>query len=296
MQNHIVGIVVVAYRNPAMTEKFVLYELSKIKIHYRLIVINVASNEKDSLLLAERCKLSFVGRGEDTSCGQKILIWTPDNLGYARGNNLGVSYLLKFGPKCDFYLFTNDDIEIRSYNIIESLITISLSDSQIAGIGPRVVCLDGHEGSPQRKYYSPWQIMREHFTTRMHLNLYQTKKERNRKPVPPEGPVYWVSGAFMLVKAYWFEKVGGFDEDTFLYYEEPILAERFKAYNAYFYYYPNVSVIHYEGGSSKAGPHKKIVIDQSRLIYYDKYMHENYLTMTVFRLYCILKRIILSLK
>ena len=54
-------------------------------------------------------------------------------------------------------------------------------------------------------------------------------------------------GSFLLVKAFDFYNCGMFDSHTFLYAEEPILAERMAAIGKRVYYYPDSEVIHEHG-------------------------------------------------
>ncbi len=63
--------------------------------------------------------------------------------------------------------------------------------------------------------------------------------------------VDWVSGALMMIKRQCWEKLGGFDKDYFMYWEDADLC--FRALEAGYktIYYPPVSVVHHQGSSSK---------------------------------------------
>lgn len=283
-----VGLIVVAYKNPSMTIRFVKEEVPKIKLNFFLVIINVAATEQESRELAEKCNLFYEEKKSLLQCShQGVVISSPSNLGYAKGNNLAVKYLKEKNIRCDYYLFSNDDVEFLSPNLIPVLIEKAKVDKNIAGIGPRVKCIDGMEGSPVRMYYSPMAIILN--TIRCKIR----KKDRNFDPIDiREGRVYWVSGAFMLVKAFWFDLVGGFDNRTFLYYEEPILAEKFKKHGAYFYYTPNVSILHYEGGSTVGkvrNAQKRWIVEQSRILYYKDYIHVNNFYLFMYKIYCKIK-------
>ena len=90
------------------------------------------------------------------------------------------------------------------------------------------------------------------------------------------GFCYWVSGAFFLMKKDDFIKIDGFDPNTFLYYEEPILAERLKRIDKKMFFLNDVEVLHYEGGSSSK-VNKKILwndfLVDSACYYYKEYLH-----------------------
>jgi GT2 family glycosyltransferase len=61
----------------------------------------------------------------------------------------------------------------------------------------------------------------------------------------------YVQGSFLIIRKEIFEKCGGFDESFFLYAEETDLCLRVKASGALIYYYPDVSITHYGGGSGR---------------------------------------------
>ncbi|HMQ80786.1 MAG TPA: sugar transferase, partial [Ignavibacteria bacterium] len=60
-----------------------------------------------------------------------------------------------------------------------------------------------------------------------------------------------IVGAFMLIKKDIYEKVKGFDEDYFMYGEDLDLCFRIKKAGYSIYYYPQTSIIHYKGESTK---------------------------------------------
>jgi GT2 family glycosyltransferase len=62
----------------------------------------------------------------------------------------------------------------------------------------------------------------------------------------------WVPGAFSIIRASVLERMGGFDQAFFLYYEEVDLCRRIKAAGFAVRYWPDVVVIHLGGESSKS--------------------------------------------
>jgi GT2 family glycosyltransferase len=63
--------------------------------------------------------------------------------------------------------------------------------------------------------------------------------------------VDWVPGAFMIVRPVILERVGLFDPDFFLYYEEVDLCRRIKRAGMEIWYWPDVVITHLMGESSK---------------------------------------------
>ena len=270
-----VGIVIVSYHNAEMTARFVRKELPKLTVPYTLVVVNNDSTPEECRSLAERCGVP-----------EEYVLCSKENLGYACGNNMGVKYLKELCD-CSYYLFTNDDVEIKSGDILDVLCKKLDSMPNIAGIGPRVIGLDGKDQSPHDKYISPYRKMGWKI-----FGFMRRKKDALdstwRVPVEQIARLtYWVQGSFMLVKAVDFDMVDGFDSETFLYYEEPILAERFKMIGKGFFYEPSVEIVHYEGGSSKKISKKlKTINKASALLYYKKYKKINNVILWLYRLIC----------
>ena len=312
----ITGIIIVSYHNIESTQQYVSKQLPQLTDCYRVVVIAVDANQQYGRNIAAKCGLCYVS---DTShiinhtTGWCISV--NENLGYAKGNNLGVKILQNSGLHFDYYLFSNDDIEIISSNILSVLASTMQKNEQYAGIGPRIIGLDGNDQSPHFKYISPirligWKLF-PFLRSKKNVSLKQNKESlktiaeitksqklkltteqimKRISHVPPQsGICYWISGAFMMVRADRFNIVNGFDPNTFLYYEEAILAERFMLHGWRFAFEPSVLVIHYEGGSTTVKMTKRNTIEmESRMLYYKKYKHEHrwllWLYKTIFQL------------
>jgi GT2 family glycosyltransferase len=77
-------------------------------------------------------------------------------------------------------------------------------------------------------------------------------QEAEIAPPPPEhaSPTDWLSGASLLVRREVFEKVGLFDDEFFLYYEETDLCLRARRQGYRCWYVPTSRVVHLEGQST----------------------------------------------
>lgn len=266
-----IGIIVVSYHNAEMTKRYVCEELVKLSIPYTLVVINNDSTENESQKLAEACQLSFVT--DDTSgtipSSNRFLIWSKNNLGYAKGNNKAVRFLNRIG-KFTHFLFSNDDIEIKQSDILQLLISKMNNDDKIGAIGPRVIGLDGKDQSPHDTYISPYRLIG--WKLLPFLRRKKLKKQKNEQPFKSSSRyTYWVQGSFMLVDALAFMNVGMFDEYTFLYFEEPILAERLLKINKRMYFESETKIIHFEGSSTKRNKERDKIEMESRIYYMKKY-------------------------
>lgn len=177
-----------------------------------------------------------------------ILVKANENLGYARGNNLGakVSKLL-FND--EYYIFSNNDLRIAKKFKLSTLTDCFNIDPNIGVIGPEVMDLNNEFQSPIKKMGLFRQLILSYYNT-----LFSGIFSRFTKNNIYDGSskyAYWVTGAFFITKSKVFNEIGMFDENTFLYFEEMILSERLlkKGYKVYFF--NGIRLIHEHGYTTK---------------------------------------------
>lgn len=268
------GIIIVAYKNPERTAEYVANQLSRLKNPYVVVVVNNRSTMEGCAALAERCGGTACSPGEIVGKKRVYILHNAENLGFARGNNLGAEFLERNNP-CEYLLFSNDDIILRENTDLQPMLDMLDGNAEIGAIGPDIVGIDGRHQSPHRRKISAYRQIGW-----MLFSAFRRKRmsgdDDNAPPVPEKGFCYWVSGAFFLMRCDVFKQIGGFDSDTFLYSEEPILAERLKSIGKRMYFNPDIRVKHLEGGSTKGsighvGIRKYII--ESNCVYYRKYLN-----------------------
>ena len=241
------GVVIVIYKSIGQVAAYVSQELVKIQADYRAVVVDVGCDDVDDLRLPRA-----LGMADGVSeAGRLFLLREKENLGYARGNNLGVDFLLRRFPEIDSFLITNDDIQFISSNVIDKLTEKMASLADVAVIGPRIVNLQDEEQLPE---LTPppigWEIRRN-----VLLPILGRRLRGRMRGKVESGYVYRLEGCFMLVRKEDFLACGKFDERTFLYREEAILAERLKAVGKRMYYDASVTIRHFVGNTtSKKAP------------------------------------------
>ena len=133
-----IGIVIVSFRSDDRTVAFVREELSRIRIPYRLVVVDNGGS-KDSNL-KDRLPDATVLRAE--------------NKGYAAGCNLGARWLREHVDP-DAILFSNNDIRFQSDDVVDALYTELFRHDDVGAIGPCIVGKDGRRQSPE-PYQGLW--------------------------------------------------------------------------------------------------------------------------------------------
>ena len=268
-----VAIVVVNYKTDELTISYVMTELSKVFVSHKTVVVNNAATEESNARLCSGLGAKLVKDLSEDAQGDVFVLPSPDNLGYAKGNNLGAEFCMKhFCP--DFILFSNNDIQFQDDDVVERLVEKMNEIPEAGAIGPKVVGLDGKLQSPYpyksfwaREVWMYWSSL--FYSKEKKASKFQLDYQQNAK----EGFHYYVMGSFILVRASDFAACGMFDQNTFLYAEEPILSERMAAIHRKMYYYPEVSVLHAHGVTTSRTAAKKSRDWQfeSDLYYYRKY-------------------------
>lgn len=282
-----VGIVIVSYKNAEVTASFIREQLVKVKLPWKAIVIDNSPEESVAREIAQKCDGVFL-----SNCNGAIweternvfVISTRQNIGFARGNNLGADILLN-NFTIDHFLFSNDDIIIGDGCVVEKMIKQFKLRPEVGVIGPRIMGRDNLDQSPHYCVVTPLRQIGWALTQRFRNRRSSTSR---LMATPQSGYCYWVSGCFFMVRQPDFVSVKGFDSRTFLYSEEVILAERMKRIDKREYFMAEASVIHLGGCSTKKLQNKVLrnYLKQSNCIYYRDYLHSNPLLVWFYRTIC----------
>ena len=281
------GIVIVSYKNFKGTVNFITKELRKITLPWKVVVVDNSSTFDEGKKLADACGgVCITEQGDITDEDSSVLILPiTENLGFARGNNLGADLLIS-NFNCEHLLFTNDDILIEEPEGIQKMIDFLNQNEEIGAIGPRVIGVDGIDQSPHYRIITPlrqlgWKLL-------SFLRKKNKKESSDIVVLPQPSYCYWVSGCFFIMKSKDFMSVQGFDPATFLYAEEVILAERLKKIEKREYFYSETYITHFGGCSTKSIENNKLknILKESNCIYYQKYLRCNPVLIWLYKKLC----------
>ena len=194
------------------------------------------------------------------------LIACTENVGFPRGNNLGLHE-----ARGDYLLLLNPDTVIVD-DALAVLVSYLQANPDVGVVGPQLLNLDGSVQSSRRRFptaatgffESTWLeglapgILRRYYA----LDL----------PDAATADVDWLTGACIMVPRSTYEAVGGMDEGYFMYSEELDWCRRIKESGRRVVYYPAAQVIHHVGKSSEqAVTARHINFNQAKLRYFRKY-------------------------
>jgi GT2 family glycosyltransferase len=214
------GVVTVTYNAATFIKPFLDCCLRQNYNKFKLIIID--NNSKDNTL-------DIINNYSDERI---ILIRNEDNIGYAAACNQGVKYLIKENiPEC---LFVNNDTEFDG-NLFESLIS-SRRHFKANAITPRITYFD----DPEKNWFAGGKINFWRGFQGMHIG---EGLKNNPFKVKPE----WIevaTGCCVLFTLETFKKVGYFDPNYFVYFEDTDYFIRMIKLKLKLLYDPRISIKH----------------------------------------------------
>ena len=195
------------------------------------------------------------------------LIARSDNVGFPRGNNIGLAEALG-----RYLLLLNPDTEIIG-NALTKLLNFLDSQPNVGVVGPQLLNSDGTVQSSRRRFptlatgllESTWL---ESIAPRAILDHYYAAD----LPDDQTAEVDWLMGACLLIRREIYEAVGGMDEDYFMYSEELDYCRRIKEAGWRVVYLPDAQVVHHAGKSSEqAVAARHVAFQRAKLRYFRKF-------------------------
>ncbi len=223
-------------------------------VAYEVIVVDNASYDGcEEMLRSEFTNVLFVQAGA--------------NLGFARGNNLGVTH-----SKGRELLFLNPDTEVVG-SALSTLVATGRADQKVGIVGARLLNSDGSLQIESVKAFPTianqvleFQFLQKRFPQ---LKLWGIGPLFSGRGAPTAVDV--VSGACLLIKRTVFDAVGGFSERYFMYSEDVDLCWKVKRGGWEVMLARDATVIHHGGGSSSLAPVSQfsaVLIRESRFRFF----------------------------
>jgi GT2 family glycosyltransferase len=203
------------------------------------------------------------------------LILSDNNSGFSVANNSGAEL-----AKGKYLFFLNPDTLVLN-NVLQLFCNfMEASDDTIAACGGNLLRADM---SPNDSYGNFPGLMLEICNIGLGLSFllgtYYKKHIAVSCKINSDKimQVSYIVGADMFVKAEYFRKIGGFDENYFMYYEETDIFFRFEKNHFRSFVLPEARIIHFEGASvgnnsSKSFNYNKFqMLMKSKLYFYQKW-------------------------
>ncbi|WP_108803602.1 glycosyltransferase family 2 protein [Aquimarina sp. Aq107] len=233
-----ISIILINYNSSSFTIDCIksIIEKTSNDISYEFIVVDNASELDDYLLLDKKIK--------ELQVSNLKLIQSKYNTGFGGGNMHGIQF-----SNGKYYAFVNNDTILQNdclnivFNFLEKTEDASICAPQQYN----------EQGEVQKSFDHFLSLRRELFGRKLLEKLNPTKYPKRKKIYDTPVKVQSVPGSFLVVSADAFEKVGGFDTNIFLYYEETDLCYRISKNisNGLCYLVPQGRYTHFKGQSTQ---------------------------------------------
>jgi len=266
-------IIVNHYHTPEILKiclKSVKENLSKADFDWEIIVTDGETIEKTEEMIEENFP-------------DIIFISFEENVGFGKLVNAAIEK-----AKGDYIFIINADILIEQENAIVKMMDYIEKNDNVGMVGPKLLNVNNTIQQSCFRFYTPLTVicrrtsLGKTFFGRKNINNFLMKDIFQEGEINEPIPVDWIMGSAMMVRKSDLEKVGVFDEDFFMYFEDVDWARRFWENGLKVVYYPKEVMYHYHFQSSK----KKSLFDsllskyarihiKSALKYFIKYKFKN---------------------
>ena len=234
-----VSVIVVSYNTRDMTLRCLDAVFTEIgSLSAEVIVVDNASSDDSAEAIRQRFPDARV-------------IVTENNLGFARGNNVGMSQ-----ARGRYFLLINSDAFVQSGSIGEMMGYLN-SHPEMALVGPMLMNADGTLQRSCYRYPTPGRAWAENLWISAAFGLEHALGDYRKWPHDQTREVDWVIGACLMVRREVYRQIGGFDERFFMYAEETDWQLRMRKAGWKIGFTPAARVIHL-GGISGKGEQKLI--------------------------------------
>ncbi len=194
------------------------------------------------------------------------LIENKENIGFSAANNQGAKL-----AQGKYLFFLNSDTKLTA-NILPIIANIFVNQANFGILAPQLLTAN----------LSPQAGAHGRFPTLSSLTTRKTKENWKKIISPSLWQTDWVSGAALIIRKELFEKINGWDENFFLYFEDVDLCLRAHKVGAKVGLCPEASLIHYCGSSLKQNRKRKLHYYRSQNYFF--YKHYGITTSLLMRL------------
>lgn len=232
-------------------------------LNYKVKALTLKCVESISKSSYKNLEVVVVDNNSNDGLGKEItgvyFIQNTENLGFTGGNNVGIKQALKKGA--DYVFILNPDTVVNK-DTVENLV-LGLEQTDAGIVGPKI-----YFDNSETIWYAGGK-----FDLLNVIGSHRGVDEKDRGQYKKTEETDYVSGAAMMVKRQVFDKVGLFDENFFLYYEDSDLCFRAKIAGFKIMYIPTAIVYHRNAQSTGLGsPLQDYYITRNRMLFASKFL------------------------
>ena len=237
------SIIIVSFNTAVVTKrclKSLHANLNRYPLKHEVIVVDNGSSDGSVAVIQEQAK----------SWPNLRVILSKKNLGFGRGNNLGLK-----AARGKYTLYLNSDAIVTDIDF-RDLINLFAIESDLGAVTVKVVLSNGAiDPASHRGFPTPWNSftyflgLEKFFKNVPILNRFLGGYHLVGLDLDSVHEIDVPTGAFFMAPTRLLKKIGGFDTAYFAYGEDVELAYRIKEAGFKILYYPLWSVLHLKSAS-----------------------------------------------
>jgi len=248
-----ISIVIISYNTRQITKNCldsIIKSFKNSTIKYQIIVVDNDSKDGSVPLLK-----TYLNKYPDNF----KLILNNENTGFGKANNQAVKI-----AESNYILLLNSDT-VTLDNSIEKLLNYYLKNENTAHfVGAKLFNKDMSDQASAAPFFTLLVVFAALFLRGDYWGLTRFSPNTIKK-------VGWVSGACILTKKTYYNKVNGFDENVFMYMDEVDLLYRAKEKGMNTYFYPDAKFIHIGFASSGSKSYPVVQVFKGLIYFYKKH-------------------------
>lgn len=218
--------------------------------HCLMSVMRATQNLDAEIIVVDNCSSDDSAAMVSQKFPSVVLIANKDNIGFARANNQALRK-----AKGDYILYLNPDTIVPEDCFVQCLNYME-AHPEAGALGCRLIDGKGQFLPESKRGFPSAQVA--FFKISGLSGLFKQSKLFNQYHLGylPEHEINEVDvlvGCFMFCRKSVIDKIGGFDEDYFMYGEDIDLSYKIKLAGYKNVYFPDTTVIHYKGESTAKG-------------------------------------------
>ena len=236
------SVIINHYRTPEILEvclRSLEKSLGGVGFDWEIIVTDGATIEKTEEMIREKFP-------------EVIFIPFKKNVGFGKLVNAGIKK-----ARGDFLFIINADIIIEDEKAIPAMMEYLEKNKNIGLLGPKLLNINGTVQRSCFRFYTPLIVLcRRTFLGGISwgkkiLDNFLMKDVFAEREITSPIPVDWLMGSAFMARKSVINKIGGLDENFFMYFEDVDWARRFWKNGYKVIYFPAAEMYHYHFQSSK---------------------------------------------
>lgn len=247
------SIVIVSYNTKKITEdciRSINRSLTNTKIKYQIILVDNDSRDGSAQLL---------GTMSQDKSNNLIYKQTGQNLGFGRGNNLGVKMV-----QGKYILLLNTDMIVLNRSIEKLYNFYVENEKQVHFLGAKLLNGDLTPQPSACRFFTLPVVFATLLLKGDYWGLTRASPDKFCQ-------VDWISGACIMTTKKHFQRLNGFDKNIFMYMEEVDLLYRARKLGLNTFFYPYSPIIHLGSASSGGKTFPILQVYKGFLFFYKKH-------------------------